>query len=56
MHKVDDWTNALGVDSILVDPTGKPAADVRTFVEARTAAMKLELKGYLAGARERADR
>jgi len=53
--KVDDWTKDLGVDATLVNPTGKPAADVRVFVEARTAAMKAELKEYLAGTRQRAD-
>jgi hypothetical protein len=40
---------------MLVDPTGKLAADVRVVVEARTAKMKAELKEYLAGTRQRAD-
>jgi hypothetical protein len=52
---LDDWTKDLGVDATLVNPAGKPAADVRVFVEARTAAMKAELKEYLAGTRHRAD-
>ncbi|WAM28310.1 DUF262 domain-containing protein [Myxococcus sp. NMCA1] len=54
-HKVDDWTKDIGVDPMLVDPTGKPTTEVRAVVEARTAAMKSELKEYLAGARQRAD-
>ena len=41
---IADWTRDLGVDAMLVDPTGKPAADVRVVVEARTAKMKAELK------------
>ncbi|WP_037583822.1 hypothetical protein [Stigmatella aurantiaca] len=53
--KVDDWTKELGIDPTLVDPTGKPTADVRVVVEARTTAMKSELKEYLAGTRQRAD-
>ncbi len=53
--KVDEWASDLGVDAILVDPTGKAAADVRVVVEARTAAMKTELKEYLASTRQRAD-
>lgn len=53
--KIDDWTKDLGVDATLVNPTGKPAKDVRVFVEARTNAMKAELKEYLAGTRQRAD-
>ncbi|WP_375743665.1 DUF262 domain-containing protein [Corallococcus interemptor] len=53
--KIDDWTKDLGVDPTLVDPTGKPTADVRVAVEARTTAMKSELKEYLAGTRQRAD-
>lgn len=52
---IGDWTKDLGVDATLVDPTGKPAADVRVVVEARTAVMKAELKEYLAGTRQRAD-
>lgn len=52
---IADWTNDLGLDSVLVDPTGKTAADVRSVVDARTAKMKAELKEYLAGARQRAD-
>ena len=52
---IADWTRDLGVDAILVDPTGKPASDVRVVVEARTAKMKAELKEYLAGTRQRAD-
>jgi len=52
---VDGWTKDLGVDATLVDPSGKAAADVRLVVEARTAAMKSELKEYLAGTRKRAD-
>ncbi|MFV8754822.1 DUF262 domain-containing protein [Nannocystaceae bacterium ST9] len=53
--KVDDWAKDLGVDVTLVNPTEKPAADVRLLVEARTAAMKAELKEYLVGARQRTD-
>jgi hypothetical protein len=53
--KLADWTKNLGVDATLVDPTGKSAADVRGVVEARTAAMKAEMKEYLAGTRQRAD-
>jgi len=53
--KIDDWARDLGVDAILVNPTGKPASEVRMVVEARTAAMKTELKEYLAGTRQRAD-
>lgn len=52
---IDDWTRDLGVDAVLADPTGKAANDVRVVVEERTAAMKAELKEYLAGARQRAD-
>jgi hypothetical protein len=52
---VANWTMDLGVDAMLVDPTGKPAADVRLEVEARTAKMKEDLKEYLAGTRQRAD-
>ena len=54
-RSVSDWTADLGVDATLVDPTGIGIADVRAAVEARTAAMKSELKQYLAGTRERAD-
>ncbi|ATB31096.1 DUF262 domain-containing protein [Melittangium boletus] len=53
--KVDDWTRELGVDAMLVDPSDKPAVDVRLVVEARTTAMKAELKEYLVGTRQRAD-
>lgn len=53
--KVDEWANDLGVNALLVDPSGRPAADVRVVVEARTAAMKAELKEYLASTRQRAD-
>lgn len=53
--EVDDWAKALGIDATLVDPTGKAAAAVQSVVEARTAAMKTELKDYLAGSRNRAD-
>jgi len=52
---VDDWTKDLGVDTALVNPTGKPAGYVRVVVEARTSAMKAELKEYLAGTRQRSD-
>jgi hypothetical protein len=53
--KVDEWAKDLGLDGTLVDPTGKSAAEVRVVVEARTQAMKDELKEYLAGTRQRAD-
>ncbi len=53
--KVDDWAKAIGVDSDLVDPSGKTAASVRVVVDQRTARMKAELKEYLAGTRQRAD-
>lgn len=52
---VEEWTDELGVDATLVDPSGKNAAEVRLVVEARTTAMKTELKEYLAGTRQRAD-
>jgi hypothetical protein len=37
--EVDDRTKDCWADAILVDPTEKPATDVRVFVEARAAAM-----------------
>jgi hypothetical protein len=52
---VDDWTKDLGLDATLVDPSGIAAAAVRAVVEARTVAMKAELKEYLAGTRKRTD-
>lgn len=52
---VDGWANDLGLDAMLVQPVGKSAAEVRAVVDARTAAMKSELKEYLAGTRQRAD-
>jgi hypothetical protein len=52
---VDGWAKDFGIDATLVDPTGKPASDVRSVVEARTTAMKAELKEYLDGTRLRAD-
>ena len=52
---VDGWAKDLGIDVALVDPVGKTVADVRKVVEARTVAMKDELKEYLAGVRQRAD-
>ncbi len=54
-HTLDGWTKHLGIDATLVDPSGKPAADVCVVVEARTARMKAELKEYVAGTRQRAD-
>jgi len=52
---VNEWTTDLGIDATLVDPAGKPAADVRVAVEARSVAMKTELKEYLAGVGQRFD-
>jgi hypothetical protein len=43
---VAGWTGDFGIGATLVDPVRKPAADVRVVVEARTAAMKAELKEY----------
>ena len=52
---VAKWSKDVGVDASLVDPSGKAAVDVRAIVEARTAAMKAELKEYLSGTRQRTD-
>ncbi|MBL8614335.1 MAG: DUF262 domain-containing protein [Deltaproteobacteria bacterium] len=52
---IDEWTRDLGLNATLVNPTGKSEKEVRVLVEARTAAMKTELKEYLAGTRQRAD-
>ena len=53
--KIEDWTKDLGLDATLAEPTGKSVPEVRAVVDARTAAMKAELKEYLTGARQRAD-
>jgi hypothetical protein len=52
---IDEWSRDIGIDLILIEPTGQTAADVRDVVERRTIAMKTELKEYLAGTRQRAD-
>lgn len=52
---LNEWTEKLGLDQVLVNPVGKSASEVRAVVEARTAAMKAELKEYLVGTRSRAD-
>lgn len=52
---VRDWTKSLGITETLVDPTGKSEEDIRRDVEARTIAMKSDLKEYLTGARDRVD-
>jgi hypothetical protein len=51
----DGWAKDLGIDPTLVNPVAKSASEVRTVVEARTAAMKAELTEYLGGTRQRAD-
>lgn len=53
--KIDEWAKDIGVEGVFVDPTGKSAADVRVVVEARTTAMKTEIKEYLVGSRQRVD-
>ena len=52
---VDKWTESLGIDAELVDPTGKAASEVRTAVEQRTAKMKEDLKKYISGEQQRRD-
>jgi hypothetical protein len=52
---VATWTGNIGLDPNLVDPIGKSAEDVAKAVEARTTAMKSELREYIQGTRERKD-
>jgi hypothetical protein len=52
---LDEWANDIGMNAVLVNPAGKSAVEVRQFVEARTEAIKTELKEYLAGTRNRCD-
>jgi len=52
---VATWTGQIGLDPILVEPNGNAAADVAKNVEARTAAMKSELRNFIQGTLERAD-
>jgi len=52
---VQAWTSQLDIPAAFVDPLGRPAAEIRGEVDARTARMKAELKEYLAGTRQRAD-
>ena len=52
---LDEWSKSLGLDAMLINPVGKSAPDVRVVVETRSAAMKAELKEYLAGTRQRTD-
>lgn len=53
--KKDEWAQALGLPTALVNPSGLSRADVAAAVEQRTAVMKAELKEFLAGTKARVD-
>jgi hypothetical protein len=52
---VNSWAKNIELDSDLVNPSKKTAADVSNLVKLRTAEMKAELKEYISGTRQRAD-
>jgi Protein of unknown function DUF262 len=54
--KIADWAKDIGFTPCLVNPREFTADEVRVAVEERTAQMKVDLKKYVAGELQRADR
>jgi hypothetical protein len=53
--KQAEWSAALSLPPLLLDPSGSTVKDVAAAVDARTASIKQELKDFIAGVKARVD-
>ena len=53
--KLAEWSAALGLSALLLDPSGSTIKDVAAAVDARTTSIRQELKDFIAGTKSRVD-